>query len=139
MKTTLCLIILIFGNTTVVASNVNSVPDIRSNSSSSVPDIRSNNTSVPDIRKNSATGNGNNRNLNELGNISESTDRAAQPPPGNPLKNINRINAEESRISTLSGTSCRTYEGREFSQGEAGYNDCIRKIKSDKQGTTTVP
>lgn len=37
------------------------------------------------------------------------------------------------------GISCKTYEGKTYDQGEAGYADCMRNIKTDRQGTRTVP
>ncbi len=35
--------------------------------------------------------------------------------------------------------SCKTYEGKIYDQGEAGYSDCMRNIRTDRQGTRTVP
>ena len=69
----------------------------------------------------------------ELGNIKESTLSAQQPPAHN---NLNDVTPASSATAT---TSCKTYEGKVFEQGEAGYNDCIRTIKNDRQADKTVP
>lgn len=69
----------------------------------------------------------------ELGNIKESTLGAQQPPAHN---NLNDVTPATSAITT---TSCKTYEGKVFEQGEAGYNDCIRTIKNERQAVKTVP
>lgn len=81
--------------------------------------------------------------ITELGNISESTTKAQQPPATNNLNNVTPTGAPEAALNkkttALSSVSCKTYEGKVFEQGEAGYNDCIRTIKNDRQGTKTVP
>ena len=69
----------------------------------------------------------------ELGNIKESTLSAQQPPAHN---NLNDVTPASSATATI---SCKTYEGKVFEQGEAGYNDCIRTIKNDRQADKTVP
>jgi hypothetical protein len=76
------------------------------------------------------------RNMGELGNIQESAEKANQPDKINSLRNQRKDNIKTSSISSV---SCRTYEGEEFQSGEAGYNDCIRKIKNDRQGTPPAP
>ena len=89
------------------------------------------------VRKTSA------KTITELGNISESTTKAQQPPTNNGLNNVTPTGAPEAAVNkkttALSSVSCKTYEGKVFEQGEAGYNDCIRTIKNDRQGTKTVP
>lgn len=69
----------------------------------------------------------------ELGNIKESTTQAQQPP-----LHENAMDVTTTKTSSAT-TSCKTYEGKIFEQGEAGYNDCIRTIKNDRQETKTVP
>ena len=73
------------------------------------------------------------RNVGELGNISESTTKAQQPPTNVPDLN------KGTKTTSANGVSCKTYEGKVYAEGEAGYNDCIKTIKSDRQGTKNVP
>lgn len=119
----------------MMVSNVNSVPDIRNNPSTT-PNIRGKDRSLPDIRNTSKSGN-NNRNLNEVGNIREPTRRSSND--SNTETNPNIMAAQEAKVSTLSDTSCRTYEGREYEQGEPGYDDCARRIRPEKGVATPVP
>ena len=35
--------------------------------------------------------------------------------------------------------TCKTYEGEIFDQGEAGYSDCVLKVKNDRQVIKDVP
>lgn len=41
--------------------------------------------------------------------------------------------------TSANSMSCKTYEGKIYEHGEAGYSDCMQKIKSDHQGTRNVP
>ncbi len=82
------------------------------------------------------------RNINELGNISESTQRAQQPTTNTQLNTqttgVPNL-ANKKGKTALSAVSCKTYEGKTYEQGEAGYNDCIRTIKTDRQAEKVVP
>lgn len=87
------------------------------------PEIQKNNSRTPNATSSHAA--------SELGNISESTEKAQQPAP------ITQLNKK--KTSSLSTISCKTYQGKVYDQGEAGYNDCIRTIKNDRQGSKTIP
>ncbi len=60
------------------------------------------------------------RNSNEIVNSGERSNS----------KNIVR---SKSLKTSSNNKSCKTYEGLVFVQGEAGYDDCILKVKSDRQ------
>lgn len=74
------------------------------------------------------------RNINELGNISESTQRT-QRLSTNGVPNL----AAKKGKTALSNVTCKTYEGKIYGRGEAGYSDCIRTIKTDRQTDRVVP
>jgi hypothetical protein len=114
-------------------ANVNSFPDRRPGSTNSLP------TNVESPRS-----------ANELGNITESTQKVQQPSNnvtiGNGTTHLNNANPSKApeangrmKTSSLNNVSCKTYEGKIYGQGEAGYNDCIRTIKNDRQGTKNIP
>ena len=111
------LITTIFLSYDSVASIIRSTPDIKGPSQRDI----------------------NGRNLDELGNISEPTEMSNRATRTNPIQSMSKSNADTSKVSTLSESSCRTYEGREFEKGEAGYNDCIRKINNDRQDNQPIP
>lgn len=75
--------------------------------------------------------------LKELGNIKESEEKVEQPkysvPLGSfssrPYKKVGR------KPQDLSVTNCRTYDGDLNGTDEARYNDCVRRIKTDRKGT----
>ncbi len=75
------------------------------------------------------------RNSKELGNISESTQRSQQPGPA--LSGAD-LAARKTKTASIN-ISCKTYEGKIYNNGEAGYNDCIRTIKTDRQSEKQVP
>lgn len=114
-----------------MVANINSTPDLRSTGNSTVPD-----TSANGIRKTSP------RNTAEVGNSIEpyvsgsSTTDAELNNRGNGA----RSTVTTKNIKTSSkAMSCKTYEGKTYDQGEAGYADCMRNIRTDRQGTRTVP
>lgn len=76
------------------------------------------------------------RNANELGNISESTQKSNQP-----ISNTQKVKNDlvKRKTSSLSTVSCKTYQGKDYKQGEAGYDDCIRTIKNTRQEVKNVP
>jgi hypothetical protein len=120
-------------------ANVNSTPDLRSNVNSSVPDVRTNNSGTArarDIRRTSP------RNTAEIGNALEPV-VSGSPTPEDQLNNSgNGARSAQTTGATKTsskGMSCKTYEGKTYDQGEAGYSDCMRNIRTDRQGTRTVP
>lgn len=68
--------------------------------------------------------------LKELGSIKESEIKAQQPDSKVSLK-------KPAKNKVLTTASCRSYENKVYDLGEAGYNDCVEKIKSHKQARTT--
>ncbi|MBC7428580.1 MAG: hypothetical protein H7336_08220 [Bacteriovorax sp.] len=82
------------------------------------------------------------RNTNELGNINESTVQAQRPskviPSSARTNGVPNLAAKKGKTA-ISEVSCKTYEGKVYGQGEAGYNDCIRTIKTDRQRDTAIP
>jgi hypothetical protein len=78
------------------------------------------------------------RNARELGNLKESKQQAEQPALNNDASGV-PASATKTKTTSVSSVSCKTYEGKIYDQGEAGYNDCIRTIKNDRQGTKTIP
>ncbi|MBC7714613.1 MAG: hypothetical protein H7177_14805 [Rhizobacter sp.] len=95
-----------------------------------------NSNGVTNIKDNSS------RNINELGNINESTEISQRPSLTIPLdrqtNGVPNLGTRKGKTA-LSNVSCKTYEGKIYDQGEAGYNDCIRTIKTDRQKDTSIP
>lgn len=128
-------------------ANVNSTPDLRSNSNNSVPDIRSGNNRVsPTTNSGSATATDirrtSPRNSTEIGNTvgpvvsgSRTTDSQLSN-NGNGTRSIKTTKTTKTSANSM---SCKTYEGKTYDQGDAGYTDCMRNIRTDRQGTRTVP
>lgn len=147
-------------NTVPVLANVNSTPDLRSGGNSSVPDVRDPNnrvapttndtipqtTTTPPINNNAATATDirrtSPRNTTEVGNSVEPYVSGSRTTDA---ELNNRGNGARSAVTTKNiktsakGMSCKTYEGKTYDQGEAGYADCMRNIRTDRQGTRTVP
>lgn len=67
--------------------------------------------------------------LRELGNITESKAKASQEAPHFKKKTAKR--------TVLSTATCRIYDDKVYEIGEAGYNDCVEKMKSEK-GPRTI-
>lgn len=122
-------------------ATTNSVPDTSVNSNptttNSVPDTRRSRTpTATDIRRSSS------RNTSEVGNAVESSVTGART-TNDQLNNTNvvptRSNTTKTTKTSSNSMSCKTYEGKTYDQGEAGYTDCMRNIRTDRQGTRTVP
>ena len=113
-----------------VAQNVNSMPDTSANSN------KATGTTTTDIRRSSS------RNTSEVGNAVESSVTGART-TNDQLGNNNvvptRSNTTKTTKTSSNSMSCKTYEGKTYDQGEAGYTDCMRNIRTDRQGTRTVP
>lgn len=109
---------LISGISSPVVANVNSTPDLRTNR----------NTSVPDIRRASP------RNTAEVGSATEPAILGTQNSNGSRNAPVTKTTK-----TSANNMSCKTYEGKIYDQGEAGYSDCMRNIRTDRQGTRTVP
>ncbi len=79
--------------------------------------------------------------MKELGNIEESIEKAKQPvdniPVGSVSSNRSRTKMKQ-KTNAFSGVNCKTYEGDVYGRGEAGYNDCIKAIKTDHKGTRAI-
>ncbi|MEA9355741.1 hypothetical protein SHI21_06000 [Bacteriovorax sp. PP10] len=134
-------------------SNVNSTPDLKSNVNSSVPDVRSGNNRVSpttssmkaiksrsaratDIKRTSP------RNTAEVGSALEPVVSGSRTPDDQLNNSGNGARSAQTTGTTKTsskGMSCKTYEGKTYDQGEAGYSDCMRNIRTDRQGTRTVP
>jgi hypothetical protein len=110
-------------------ANVNSTPDMRSRKNSG-------SARAKDIRRTSP------RNTAEIGNVLEPV-VSGSPTPEDQLNNSgNGARSAQTTGTTKTsskGMSCKTYEGETYDQGEAGYSDCMRNIRTDRQGTRTVP
>lgn len=79
--------------------------------------------------------------MKTLGNIEESVEKAQQPSDNIPIGSVtsNRTRTKmKQRTEAFSATNCKTYEGDIYSQGDAGYNDCIKAIKTDHKNTRAV-
>lgn len=96
----------------------------------STPDL-SNSARAKDIRRTSP------RNTAEIGSTVEPVVSGLRTidaqNDGRPVQTIGTTK------TSSKGMSCKTYEGKTYDQGEAGFNDCIRNIRTDRQGTRTVP
>lgn len=82
------------------------------------------------------------RNTAEIGNALEPVVSGSRTPDAqlNNSGNSARSAQATGTLKTSSkGMSCKTYEGKTYDQGEAGYSDCMRNIRTDRQGTRTVP
>lgn len=127
------------GITSTVVANVNSTPDLRSNRNASVPDVRkkSNRSSATatDIKRTSP------RNTTEVGSAMEPAvlGTGASDTQLNNNNGSRHAPATKTTKTSANSMSCKTYEGKIYDQGEAGYNDCIRNIRTDRQGARTVP
>lgn len=99
--------------------NVNSIPDTRT--------INSGAARATDIRRISP------RNTAEVGSTVEPV------VSGSRTSDARSAQATGTTKTSSKGMSCKTYEGKTYDQGEAGYSDCMRNIRTDRQGTRTVP
>ena len=105
-------------------------PDSRSNRNTSIPD--SNSATTTDIRRTSP------RNTTEVGSTTEPAISGTKTPEDQ-LNNSNGSRQSPATKTSANRMSCKTYEGKIYDQGEAGYSDCMRNIRTDRQGTRTVP
>lgn len=79
--------------------------------------------------------------MKTLGNIEESVQKAQQPSDNIPIGSVisNRSQTKmKQKTNAFSAVNCKTYEGDIYGRGEAGYNDCIKAIKTDHKNTRAV-
>lgn len=79
--------------------------------------------------------------MKALGNIEESIKKSKQPHDNIPVGSVNsKLTRTKMKQKTtiFTNVNCKTYEGRDYSRGEAGYNDCIKAIKTDHKGTRAI-
>ena len=87
------------------------------------------NKNIKSSKKNTST-----HNSNEVVNSSES------PNSNGEVTSSTKNDVKTKSLKTSSNNkSCKTFEGKVFGQGEAGYNDCILKVKNDRQIIKNVP
>lgn len=82
------------------------------------------------------------RNTIEVGSVLEPVISGSRTPDDQLINDGNGTRAAVTTkvVETSSNSlSCKTYEGQIYDQGEAGYSDCIRSIRTDRQGTRSVP
>lgn len=79
--------------------------------------------------------------MKTLGNIEESVKKAQQPSDNIPIGSVssNRSRTKmKQKTNAFNSVNCKTYEGDIYGRGEAGYNDCIKAIKTDHKNTRAV-
>ena len=95
---------------------------------------------LKDARKRTSTKTTSAHSAAELANIKESTSNVQGSSNNSNLNNDLQTDTHNSlTTSSANVTSCKTYEGSIYEQGDAGYNDCIKTIKNDRQSTKTIP
>lgn len=117
-------LLLAFFLTNNAIANVNSTRPVQSGATTT------------DIRRTSP------RNTSEVGSTLEPVVSGARTPESQLNINSNgsrNAPATKTTKTSANSMSCKTYEGKIYDQGEAGYSDCMQKIKTDRQGTRTVP
>lgn len=73
-------------------------------------------------------------------NTSEIVNSSGSNTPSNVASDVSQNNIKTKSVKTSSNNKiCKTYEGVVFEQGEAGYSDCILKVKNDRQAIKNVP
>ncbi len=119
---------------TTPPTGVDSIPDTGNRSGSRARNSGA--ATATDIRRTSP------RNTTEVGNSVEPYVSGSRTSDS---ELNNRGNGARSAVTTKNvktsakGMSCKTYEGKTYDEGEAGYADCMRNIRTDRQGTRTVP
>lgn len=87
------------------------------------------NKNIRSKKKNTST-----RNSNEIENSRET------PISNGEVTSSTKDDVKTKSLKTSSNNkSCKTYEGKIYGQGEAGYNECILKVKNDQQVIKNVP
>lgn len=82
------------------------------------------------------------RNTIEVGSVIEPVISGSRTPDDQLINdgNGNKASATTKIVETSSDSlTCRTYEGQTYDQGDPGYSDCVRNIRTDRQGTRRVP
>ena len=103
--------------TSAVLANINSNPD-----KNIIPDSSAHSNVKTIKTKKPSAGN-----TSQIGTILEPTDSSETVIKTKTVK------------TSSNNHNCKTYEGIIFEEGEAGYSDCIQKIKNDRQSIKTVP
>lgn len=110
-----------------VGSNVSAAPNAVANINS----LRDSKTRAPSNDDMSA------RSADKLESIKSST---STPEAAVPNESTAPNNREVKPMKTSANfPSCKTYDGNIYDKGDPGYSDCIRSIKTDRQGTNNIP